>query len=205
MKGDYGDRQRQRDEARRRANRSERTFRARQDAGRTSMLRERANINRLTGEIESSTGASTSKSKQRADLYEEWDRTMKSARERIADCPGITQATRERWSNDIKDLLVFSPGVKEKLEALKAELTSCTPGTATSYALDNFLQAPRSQDFNFSLFSPKTARELRRQWEIENESEPEQPKDRVLKKAGLVLVDLEIDRLIRMYDMYQYL
>jgi len=204
MKGDFSDRQRQRDEARRRASRSERTFRTRQDAGRISMLRESANINRLTGEIErSAEDVSASRSKQRADLYEEWDRIMKSARERIADCPGISQATRDRWSNDIQDLLVFSPGVKAKLEALKAEVTSSVPDATKEFSLESILETPRHQDL--SLFSPKTARALHRHQEMEQDLEREEEQHRSQKKAGLVLVDLEIDRLIRLYDMYQYL
>ena len=206
MKGDYSDRQRQRNEARRRANQSEKAFRKRQDKLSINMVRESANISRLTGQIERLAGHdSTSRSKQRTDLYAEWDRRLESVRSRIAAGSGLSQATRDRWLDQLKDLLVFSPDAKPKLDSVKEEVKSFQPGETKKYPLGDVLEMKPPENLNLSGLSPRTARAILKQREIEREVEQEQQKNLALKNADLILIDLDISRLLEMYADYQSL
>jgi hypothetical protein len=185
MKG-YSDRQRQRDEARRRANRSERVFREREDARRMNLLRERININRLTSEITHSEGESRSKRLQ--DLYEEWDVRVKSALDRIKDS-GLNEATKDRWSDYLKDLLVFSPNAKVRLEALMEEVQAFKPTQTPKYTLGETLDAPPRAT---SIWFYKVA-------------EPPTQENPTLLRADLKLIDLAVTRLLGMYADYQHM
>jgi hypothetical protein len=183
MKG-YSDRQRQRDEARRRANRSEHKFRARDDAGRMKMLRERININRLTSEIKHSEGESRSKRLQ--DLYEEWDVRMKSVLDRIKDS-GLNEVTKDRWNDYLEDLSVYSPNAKARLDALMEEVQGFKPTSTPKFTLGETLDAPPRAT---SIWIYKAA-------------EPPTEENPTLLRADLELIDLAVSRLLGMYNDYQ--